>query len=221
MSQKTPGRGDFASAKEDFLREFLELPHGPPCHDTFSRLFGLITPASFQQLLDKFRADFAQERDARSAIAVDGKEMRCAFDRAADKSGLNVVTAFAHGARLSLGITRSSKGGGEIPALRELIKMLDIEGVTITADALHCQRETCDLIVQEGGSYCSQLKGNQGDMKADVRAFIDDQETDYIDEYTSTDADHGRVETRCTRVCTAPKHLDDTHKWPSLKAFVQ
>ncbi len=86
--------------------------------------------------------------------------------------------------------------------------MLDIEGVTITADALHCQRETCDLIVQEGGSYCLQLKGNQGDMKADVRAFIDDQETDYI------------VETRCTRVCTAPKHLDDTHKWPSLKAFV-
>ena len=88
------------------------------------------------------------------------------------------------------------------------------------ADALHCQRETCDLIVQEGGSYCLQLKGDQGDMKADVRAFIDDQETDYIDEYTSTDADHGRVETRCTRVCTAPKHLDDIHKWPSLKAFV-
>ena len=98
--------------------------------------------------------------------------------------------------------------------------MPGIEGVTITADALHCQRETCDLIVQEGGSYCLQLKGNQGDMKADVRAFIDDQETDYIDEYTSTDADHGRVETRCTRVCTAPKHLDDTHRWPSLKAFV-
>ncbi len=94
--------------------------------------------------------------------------------------------------------------------------MPGIEGVTITADALHCQRETCDLIVQEGGGYCLQLKGNQGDMKADVRAFIDDQETDYIDEYTSTDADHGRVETRCT----APKHLDDTHRWPSLKAFV-
>ena len=41
-----------------------------------------------------------------------------------------------------------------------------------------------------------------------------------LDEYTSTDADHGRVETRCTRVCTAPKDLDDTHRWPSLKAFV-
>ena len=61
--------------------------------------------------------------------------------------------------------------------------MLDICGITITADALHCQRETCELIVQEGGDYCLQLKGNQGDMLADVRAFVDDQNTDYIDEY--------------------------------------
>ena len=48
-------------------------------------------------------------------------------------------------------MTQSAKGRGEILALRELIEMLDIHGITITADALHCQRETCDLIVQEGG----------------------------------------------------------------------
>ena len=69
--------------------------------------------------------------------------------------------------------------------------MPSIEGVTITADALHCQRETCDLIVQEGGSYCLQLKGNQGDMKADARAFIDDQETDYMAQFTN--CMHGRA----------------------------
>ena len=82
---------------------------------------------------------------------------------------MNIVTAFAHGARLTLGISQSAKGGGEILALRELVEMLDIRGITITADALHCQRETCELIVQEGGEYCLQLKGNQGDMLADVR----------------------------------------------------
>ena len=48
-------------------------------------------------------------------------------------------------------------------ALRELIEMLDIRGITITADALHCQRETCEMIVQAGGDYCLQLKGNQVD----------------------------------------------------------
>ena len=58
-------------------------------------------------------------------------------------------------------VRESAKGGGEILALRELIEMLDIRGITITADALHCQRETCELIVQEGGDYCMQIKGGR------------------------------------------------------------
>ena len=49
--------------------------------------------------------------------------------------------------------------------------------------ALHCQRETCELIMQEGGDYCLQLKENQGDFLADVRAFVKDQGTDYIYKY--------------------------------------
>ena len=105
-------------------------------------------------------------------------------------------------------------------ALRELTRMLDIRGITITADALHCQRETCELIVQEGGNYCLQLKGNQGDMLADVRAFVDDQDTDYIDEYDTIDADHGRIEERSYRVYDVPQYLNDIHDWPHLKAFV-
>lgn len=74
---------------------------------------------------------------------------------------MNIVTAFAHEACLTLGMAKSAKGGGEIVALRKLIQMLDIRGITITADALHCQRETCESIVQKGGDYCLQLKGNQ------------------------------------------------------------
>ena len=176
----------FGQMKEDFLREFLELPHGIACHDAYSRLFRLMKPTSLQAFFDKFRRDFAAAHAEHPAIAIDGKEMRRSFDKAAAQSNLNVVTAFAHGARLSLGMTQSAKGGGEILALRELIEMLDIRGITITADALHCQRETCELIVQEGGDYyCMQLKGNQGDMQADVQAFVADQDIEYIDEYTS------------------------------------
>jgi predicted transposase YbfD/YdcC len=146
--------------------------------------------------------------------------MRRSFDKAAERSNMNIVTAFAHGARLTLGIAESAKGGGAILALRELIKMLDIRGITITADALHCQRETCELIVQEGGDYCLQLKGNQGDMLADVQAFVEDQNTDYIDKYDTIDADHGRIEERSYRVYDVPQYLTDIHNWPHLQAFV-
>ncbi len=210
----------FGHMKEDFLRDFLELPHGVPCHDACSRLFRMMKPTGFQAFYDKFRADFTAGCGEEPAIAIDGKEMRRGFDKAAGQSNMNIVTAFAHGARLTLGIKQSARGGGEILALRELIEMLDIHGITITADALHCQRETCELIVKEGGNHCLQLKGNQGDMLADVRAFVEDEATDYVDEYSTIDADHGRVEERSYRVHDVPEYLINTHKWPHLQAFV-
>lgn len=216
---------DFGHAKEDFLREFLELPHGIPCHDTFSRVFRLMQPEAFTAFFEKFRQDVDQSLRAEGkqlqAIAIDGKVMRRSFDKASDQSALNVVTAFAHDTHLSLGIETGGKGGAEIIALRELVKRLDIRSKIITADALHCQRETCEIIVGQGGDYCLQLKGNQGDMQDDVRAIFADQDIDKIDEYTSTDADHGRIETRRVRVYEAPEYIQKTHNWPALSALVQ
>jgi hypothetical protein len=148
----------FGQMREEFLREFLDLPYGIPCHDAYSRLFRLMKPTSLQAFFDKFRRDFAAAQAEHPAIAIDGKEMRRSFDKAAAQSNLNFVTAFAHGARLSLGMTQSAKGGGEILALREMIEMLDVRGITITADALHCQRETCELIVREAVTIACSSK---------------------------------------------------------------
>ena len=75
-------------------------------------------------------------------------------------------------------------------------------------------------IVQEGGDYCMQLKGNQGDMHADVRTFVADRDIEYIDEYISVDGDHGRIEERSYSVYDVPDYLAETHQWPHLGAFV-
>ena len=48
---------DFAQSKEDFLREFLELPGGLPRYDTFSRVFRLMEPSAFEAFFAKFRTD--------------------------------------------------------------------------------------------------------------------------------------------------------------------
>ena len=48
----------FGQMKENFLREFLELPHGIPCHDAYSRLFRLMKPTSFHAFFDKFSRGF-------------------------------------------------------------------------------------------------------------------------------------------------------------------
>ena len=78
---------NFGKSKEEFLRQFLDLPHGIPCHDAYSRLFRMIKPDSFQAFFDKFRADFSAAAKENPAIALDGKEMRRSFDKASNSAG--------------------------------------------------------------------------------------------------------------------------------------
>ena len=58
-------------------------------------------------------------------------------------------------------------------------------------------------------------------MQADVRAFVADQDIEYVDEFISVDGGHGRIEERSYRVYDVPDYLIDTHQWPHLSAFVQ
>src|SRR5215831_5882510 len=91
----------FGRAKEGFLRQFLTLRHGIPSHDTFSRVFRLLDPVQFHACFLRFMQDFAQT--AQGVIAIDGKTLRRSFDRAAQKSPLHLVSAWAAGSRLLLG----------------------------------------------------------------------------------------------------------------------
>jgi hypothetical protein len=40
---------DFGKAKRDWLKTFVELPHGIPSHDTFNRVFSAIDPKHFPE----------------------------------------------------------------------------------------------------------------------------------------------------------------------------
>src|SRR3954466_4580350 len=103
----------FALSKEEVLREFLDLEGGPPSPDTFSRVFRLLDPASFaacfQAYLDSFGAV------CRGHVAIDGKPLRGAHERAAGASPLQLVSAFAAETRLTLGPVAVEAHSNEIP----------------------------------------------------------------------------------------------------------
>jgi len=41
----------------------------------------------------------------------------------------------------------------EIPVFQSMLDCLEVKGKTITADAMHCQKETCAKIAENGGNY--------------------------------------------------------------------
>ena len=76
-----------------------------------------------------------------------------------------------------------------------LLDPIDIEGKTITADALLAQRKIADYLVQDRKAhYHFTVKANQPTLLQDLELFFQDrQEPDFV-EYTPPE--HGRIETR-------------------------
>lgn len=185
---------DFAEDREELFREFLELENGLPSHDTFSRLFRLLDPAALSRCFGRFLEEIGAE--GAGVVAVDGKTLRRSFDRAAGTSPLHVVTAFATETRMVLGHRAVKPGENEIVAARSLLGCLDLSGMLVTADAIHCQRDTAAVILERGGDYLFSLKANRPAMLAEVEAFFAEPPAGALAWHETVDADHGRAERR-------------------------
>lgn len=207
----------FGRAKEDFLRQFLKLPHGIPSHDTFSRVFRLLDPAQFQVCFSRFMGHFGEA--AQGVVAIDGKTLRRSFDRASGKSPLHLVSAWAVGSRLVLGQVATDAKSNEITAVPKLLEMLSLRGQIVTADAMNCQRAIAAQVMEQKGDYVLALKGNQGVLHDDVRLYLDDPgHAVHLTHAREVDADHGRIETRTAFVCARIDWLK-AHEWPGLSAI--
>lgn len=207
---------EFAEQKEVFLRRFLRLRHGPPSHDTFSRVFRALDPQQFRRCFQVFMDRFFEVH--KDVVAIDGKTLRRSFDTASGASALHMVSAWATGQRLVLGQVAVDAKSNEITAVPELLAMLSLKGMVITADAMHCQRDTAARIVEGGGDYALALKGNQSALFDDVRTFLDDPEIE-ADRHTHVDGGHGRIEVREATVSADIGWLNERHQWPGLKAI--
>lgn len=88
------------------------------------------------------------------------------------------------------------KQTNEIKIVIPLLESIDIQGKTITSDALLTQRELASYLVeQRKAHYHFTVKGNQKNLLEDIVFYFDNlnQEPDHI---TTDGIDHGRIETR-------------------------
>ena len=209
---------DFGSVREPWLRQFLTLENGIPSHDTFSRLFRLVDPGCLQTALLRLAQNWGDALG--DLVSVDGKALRRSFEDASERSPTHLLQAFASEARLTLAQVEVGGKSNEIPALPELLELLDVRGRTVTADAMHAQRGTAAAIVAKGGDYALALKRNQGTLHEDVAEYLDTPpKSAEILSHQQVDKGHGRVERRTATVCHDVDWLRERHDWPGLSAI--
>ena len=155
----------FGQSKEGLLRLVLRLEHGIPSHDTFSRIFRLLDPQAFEAAFRRFMAAFAKANglELSGVVAIDGKALRGAFERGRQSTPLHMVNIWATQARLCLA-QRKAPGRNEATGALEVLALLDLEGCTVTADALHCHRAFATTVLDQGAQYVLALKENQSKL---------------------------------------------------------
>lgn len=212
----------FANAKVSWFRKYIELEQGIPSHDTFGRVFARLDPGEFLTAMHGWVAQLAGSLRGQG-IAIDGKTLCGSFDEAAGKSALHTITAFATATRLCLRMASIDGKSNEIPAVQQMLKLMELEGATVTLDAMHCQVETAKAIINAQADYVLTVKGNQPSLHNLLQdLFIEYGELDYrvngLRKHVTVEKGHGREERREYFAIRVPAG-SDFERWPGIQSI--
>ena len=220
----------FGQEKEDWLRTFLSLPGGIPSHDTFGRVFARLDPDEFRRCFLAWVRAVVGAVGAQ-VVAVDGKTLRGSHDRARGKEALHLVSAWATASGLVLGQVATDAKSNEITAIPTLLRLLALEGATVTIDAMGCQTAIAAQLVEQRADYVLALKDNQPTTHDRAsRAFRDARAAvgttlplGDLSPVVTHDRAHGRAEVRRCVAIDDPAYLayvDPDGRWPHLRSIV-
>lgn len=211
---------DYGKSKKKFLEKEFEIK-SIPSKSTLTRIFVMIDPKWLGLSIVGIVQSLIKEKTTQ--IMLDGKAIKSTDAIKTIEKMMNIVTAYTNTGIALLQKTVDNKTN-EIPAVKELIEMLDVKGMVITADAMHCQKETAETIVNNGGDYVLQLKANQKNFYEDVYAMFDDKYMDETDKnceyeiYKTEEKSHGRIEKRTCYVLNEIAFFTDyLANWKGLK----
>jgi predicted transposase YbfD/YdcC len=207
--------------KLDWLRKYLKLESGIPCHDTFGRVFAAIDPDEFGAAFLRWVGQVVPTLTNGEVVAIDGKTSR----RSGKVGGtpLHLVSAFAAQAGLVLGQRATAAKSNEKTAIPELLATLALEGCIVTIDAMGTQPNIAQAIRDRGADYVLAVKDNQPTLAASIEDFVSAFEAapgkTPHQFHEVVEKDHGRLEVRRCHVFGQLDCLHAPERWPDLKSF--
>jgi len=215
----------FGEEREEFFQKYTKLEH-IPCAKTLLNVLQIINPERLQLCLHGIlRNVFCREQlPGQRQICIDGKTI-CSTAAMNDyDKPLHIVSGIMADNCLTLGQITVNDKSNEIPAVKELLNLMDVKGAVVTMDALHCQKDTIDIIMGNKADYVVQLKSNQGNFYEDVYSMFDKKYMDEADTYgeyeifETIEKGHGRIERRVCYVLRGIEYFTDyLSTWRGLK----
>lgn len=147
---------DYGENKKEFLEKEFDIKL-IPSNSTLTRVIAMINAKWLSLSVVCILKMLVKQKC--SQIMIDRKAIKSTDAIKTIETMMNIVTAYTD-TGIALGQITVENKSNEIPAVRELIELLNIEGMVVTADAMHCQKETAEIIIKNQGDYVLQLKAN-------------------------------------------------------------
>ena len=197
--------GEWAHDAGPSLLSQLAMPAAVPSESTIRRLLEACDAGLFSLLVGTWMRLRWDALNGHKIIAVDGKSVRGATN--GDQRAPHLVSVFTHDSGWVLGQAKVDSKTNEIPAIRDLLGLMDLKGVTVSADALHTQTETAEFICGRGGNYLFTVKNNQPTL---YKALAD-LPWSQVPTSRSTQRCHGRTITRSIKAIECPTWIRFPH----------
>ena len=217
---------DWANSEiaREMLREKFQI-RIIPCYSHFTNLVGMIDSDELNKIFMEFFQKLVGELKGKT-VSVDGKTICSTANMKHFRSPLHIASAFVVQNGITIGQLAADAKSNEIPAVQELLKLLNIEGATIVADAMNCQKKTVDLIIEGGADYVLAVKKNQHNLYDDISEMVDfkrfnkvEEQESPLEKCTKTEKGHGRIDKRTAYVTHDVEWLLEREKWTGLQSF--
>ena len=186
-----------------------------PSKSTLTRIMNLVDGEAVATIIVNIMRDILGITG--DVLAFDGKTI-CSTAKG-NREKLHIMTAYITQSGVVLGQKTVNEKTNEIPVMQEMLKRIDLRNKVITADAMHCQKETAALIKEGGGDYIFGLKGNQEILHDEAKLYLDDciSSTNIMVETARTkEKNGGRIETRVCYKSPSMDWFENLNDWSGL-----
>jgi DDE_Tnp_1-associated/Transposase DDE domain len=143
----------------------------PPCANTYRNVLARIPPEILEAIIAEWIGTIIPDPPPNAEpvpVALDGKTLCGTLDK--HSRSIHLLALFDHKTGGVLRQLAMPPDTNEHKAALQLLKKIVLKGRVITADAMFCQRDLCQQIVDSGGDYLIAVKDNQPELKAAIEA---------------------------------------------------
>jgi hypothetical protein len=158
-------------AQETRFWHALGFTRRPPTKYAFRDLLMALPPQQFEAVVRDWMQQLVGDPNGQGeleAVAMDGKTL-CGTLQPHERA-VHLLSLLDHKTGCTLSQARVEDITNEAKTAHELLRSIVLQGRLITGDAMFCQRELCQQIVESQGHYFFVVKDNQPTLKEAISA---------------------------------------------------